>query len=386
MASMITLFPVGNGDMTLIQTESRRSIMIDLNIRDAADNRYDHTPDVIRMLRKRLQRDHFGRMYVDVFLLSHPDKDHCTGLQEHFHLGPPENWSRLTDKIIIREMWSSPMVFRRMPRDIALYEDAVAFNEEARRRARKFRDFGGIVLDGDRILILGEDKHSMPEYLDAIHVPVDDTITKICGHPDWSMTARVLAPLPELDDDQEAEFTKNESSTILRFSLSGGQFPDMCRFLTGGDAEVAIWEELWRRHYMREDWLSYDILLAPHHCSWHSLSNDSLSKMGIFAKASEDARYALSRARPGATIVVSSKPIKNDNSDPPCFRAMLEYKAIANDANGKFVCVGENPSEEFPDVTEFGIGIHGPRLMTRLMNPRTVFGSGAIGGQPLSHG
>ena len=117
MTCTISFFPVGNGDMTLVELESGRKILVDLNIRAAADDPDDETPDVAEMLRGRLKRDTEGRRYVDTLLVSHPDKDHCTGLREHFHLGPPDEWSARADKIFIREIWSSPMVFRRASRN-----------------------------------------------------------------------------------------------------------------------------------------------------------------------------------------------------------------------------------------------------------------------------
>jgi hypothetical protein len=46
MAASIAFFPVGNGDMTLIVLESGRKILIDTNIRAAADNPDEETPDV----------------------------------------------------------------------------------------------------------------------------------------------------------------------------------------------------------------------------------------------------------------------------------------------------------------------------------------------------
>lgn len=90
----ILFFPVGNGDMTLIELQSGKRILIDVDIRAAADNPDDETFDVARALHQRLSRDSYGRLFVDAFLLTHPDKDHCTGLQKHFHLGPPSEWSR----------------------------------------------------------------------------------------------------------------------------------------------------------------------------------------------------------------------------------------------------------------------------------------------------
>ena len=385
MVAKISFFPVGNGDMTLIELESGRKILIDVNVRAAADDADDDTPDVMAMLRDRLTRDADGRLYVDVFLLSHPDKDHCTGLKKHFHLGAPGDWSKTADKIFVREIWSSPMVFRRASRDHVLCDDASAFNGEARRRVKRFRDTGGAVSDGDRILILGEDQDGKTDDLTAILVKVDGVFSKVNGRSDSSMSARLLAPQPISDDEDEEELrSKNHSSTILNFSLAGDGQGDAGRFLTGGDAEVAIWERLWQRHSERPDWLTYDILQAPHHCSWHSLSYDSWSEKGEEAEVCENARSALAQSRKGAVIVASSNVIKDDDNDPPCVRARREYKAIAKDADGSFVCVGE--PEKSPDLVEFEIGKNGPRLLTKVAKAAAIIGSGAVGRQPLAHG
>jgi hypothetical protein len=385
MVAKIAFFPVGNGDMTLVKLESGRTILVDVNARAAADDPDDDTPDVMAMLRDRLKRDADGRLYVDAFLLSHPDKDHCTGLKKHFHLGAPADWSKKADKIFIREIWSSPMVFRRASRDHVLCDDAAAFNSEARRRVKQFRETGGSVSDGDRILILGEDQDGKTDDLTDILVKVDEVFSRVNGQYDWSMSARLLAPQPKSDDEDEEEMrSKNHSSTILNFSLAGDGQGDAGRFLTGGDAEVAIWERLWQRHSEHPDWLTYDILQTPHHCSWHSLSYDSWSEKAEEAEVCEDARSALAQTRKGAVIVASSNAIKDDDNDPPCIRAKQEYESIAKGAGGSFVCVGE--PEKSPDLVEFEIGKNGPRLLTKVAKAAAVIGSGAVGRQPLAHG
>ena len=384
MNAKVTFFPVGNGDMTLVVTEAGLRILIDANIRAVADDSDDDTPDVACLLRERLSRDADGRLCVDALLVTHPDKDHCTGLCNHFHLGPPDEWSQ--DKIFIREVWSSPMVFRRASRRNVLCDDAKAFNAEARRRVRRYRDAGGVVADGDRILILGEDEDGRTDDLDAILVRVDREFSRINGTEDESMTARLLGPLPSDGDDDDETLTKNNSSTILRLSLAGAGLPDKCRLLIAGDAEVAIWERLWGRHESRPDWLSYDILLAPHHCSWHSLSYDSWSDQGEDAEVCQDARNALAQARDGATIVASSNPIKDDDNDPPCIRAKREYKSIVAGVAGPFLCVGEEPSESSPDVLEFEVGRYGVNRCTTRMNRSTVRGPSTIGRHPQRHG
>jgi hypothetical protein len=387
MTAKLTFFPVDNGDMTLIILESGRKILIDVNIRAAADDPDDDTSDVGTMLRDRLVRDGNGRLFVDAFLLSHPDKDHCTGLKNHFHLGPLSEWSKTADKIVIREIWSSPMVFRRASKNHVLCDDALAFCSEARRRVKKYRDTSGLVTDGDRILILGEDENGKTDDLGAILVKVDELFNRVNGQADATMTTRLLAPHPKSDDETlEEKRSKNQSSTILNFSLAGGGNDDAARFLTGGDAEVVIWERLWDRHSERPDWLTYDILQVPHHCSWHSLSYDSWSEKGEKAILCEDARSALGQARPGAIIVASSKPIKDDDNDPPCIRAKREYESIADEVDGVFKCVCEHPTEKNPDTLEIEISGNGPKLKTRAMAAATVFGAGIVGREPIGHG
>lgn len=387
MVAKVLFFPVGNGDMTLIVLESGQKILIDLNIRAAANDPDDDTPDVATELRNLLTRDDQGRLYVDVLLLSHPDQDHCRGLREHFHLGLPSDWSKRDDKIFIREQWSSPMVFRRASSRHTLCEDAKAFHREARRRVARYREEAWSVSDGDRILILGEDQDGKTDDLGAILVKAGSTFSRVNGKHDTSMTARLLAPQSPSDDQDEEDLrSKNHSSTILNFSLFGGGVADAGRFLTGGDAEVAIWERLWQRYSANPDWFLYDLLQAPHHCSWHSLSYDSWSDYGEDAEVCEDARSALSQTRRGARIIASSNPVKDDDNDPPCVRAKREYRAIAKEAEGSFLCVGEHPNEKNPETMEFEIGQYGPRLKSKAMKAAAIVGAGSVGSQPLAHG
>jgi Cft2 family RNA processing exonuclease len=82
MTPTLSFFPVGNGDMALLRLFDDTTILIDCNIRKAADDPADkNTRDVAKDLRARLPRDSKGRPYVDAFLLSHPDKDHCSGVR-----------------------------------------------------------------------------------------------------------------------------------------------------------------------------------------------------------------------------------------------------------------------------------------------------------------
>ena len=364
MATSITFFPVGNGDTTLIRLGDKAgtTILVDCNIRAAADDPNDKTRDVAKDLRERLKRDSNGRPYVDVFLLTHPDQDHCRGICKHFYLGvsadygddkKPDNEKR----IIIGEMWSSPMVFRRASVEHQLCEDAKAFNKEAKRRvalAEKKQCSG--IGQGDRILILGEDEDGKTDKVLAIVVKTDEDITKVNGTTSKVFKARLLAPMPKSAKDEEEELRKNHSSVVLNIELADDvERKTVKNFLLGGDAEVLIWEKLWAKYKKTPEVLAYDLLGTPHHCSWHSLSNDSRSNLGDKAKVSPDAKAALSQIRKGGRIVASSFPIKDDESDPPCYAAKGEYESIAKTAGGGFLCTGEHPTEDSPAPLEFTV-------------------------------
>lgn len=362
MSATIEFFPVGNGDMTLLTLQSGRRLLIDINIRLAADDENDEDwPDVAAMLRSRLDRDADGRLFVDAFLLSHPDKDHCLGLERHFHLGSPENWKAKDDKILIREMWSSPIVFRRKKDvDGTLWSDAEAWWTEARRRVNLYKSTANkaIIQDGDRVQILGEDRDGKADGIDDILVRAGAYIEKICGQIDGTFRGLLLGPHLVSKKDAEVLTGKNHSSTIIRFAIKADANSDACRFLTGGDAEVENWERVWARNEGEPDRLSYDILLAPHHCSWHTLSYDSWSKLREKAEVSAEARKALGQARNDATIVASSNEIHDDEFDPPCIRAKQEYESILALKKGVFLCTSEECAE---DVLLFTVSGTGPR-------------------------
>nr|WP_218180251.1 metallohydrolase [Pseudomonas gingeri] len=327
------------------------TILIDCHIRAKADDSNDDTPDVARALRERVMYDSNDRPFVDAFMLSHPDKDHCGGLSKHFWLGPPDQYpddklDRWEKRIIIRELWSSPLVFRRRSKNHALCDDARAFNKEARRRVQYWRDYGW-ASSGNRIKIMGEDVDGKTDDLRSILVKSGEWFSAIDGTASSVFRAQLLAPAPHEDDAElEEELTKNESSIVMNLEITPSLFSSKrTRFLIGGDAEVLIWERMWKRFENDPQTLAYDLLLAPHHCSWHTLSWDSWSGKGENAKVSEAARNALGQAKKSATVISSSKKIVDDFNDPPCIRAKREYKAILRGVDGWFACTEENGSK-----------------------------------------
>jgi hypothetical protein len=311
-------------------------------------------------------------------LMSHPDQDHCKGLREHFYLGPPENYpdDKKPDnkkRIMICEMWSAPIVFRRASNDHVLCDDAIAYCAEARRRVEvnRRRNFSGID-SGNRIIVLGEDEDGKTDDLGLILVKVDQVFSRINGTRSECFEGRLLAPLAAGEDVSEDELTKNNSSVVMQMTIFGDSARNgVCKFLTGGDAEVAIWEALWRRHRFLPGVLSYDLLQAPHHCSWHSLSYDSWSELREKAQVSHYARQALSQIQRGGVIVASCNQIHDDDVDPPCYGAKVQYQSIARSASGSFLCTGEYPNAASPSPIEFDVTAQGLALAPSQPLPAT---------------
>jgi hypothetical protein len=235
---------------------------------------------------------------------------------------------------------------------------------------------------------MGEDIDAKTDDILDIVVKVDDTVSA-CNRVDGgAFEARLLGPLPAEGEDEEQVLEKNDSSVILRFSLRGGGIADQCRFLTGGDAGVAIWKRLWERHGATNvDWLTYDILLTPHHCSWRSLSFDRWSELGEKVNVDPEARKALSRTRKGAVIIASCKPIKKDDDNPPHERAKREYVDILDGDDERFYCTDEYWNEK-KQALEFEVKASGitRKIAKAAILAAPALGVGATGAQARHHG
>ena len=381
----ITFFPVDNGDMTLLELDSGKRILIDCNIRQVNDG----VRDVARDLRDRLTTDPQGRLYIDAMVLSHPDQDHCRGLQEHFHLGPLADYDDDAEpkKIVIREMWSSPLIFRRASVNHKLSDDAKAWNKEAKRRVALFRE-NGIGRNGDRVLVLGEDKDGKTDDLAEILILVGESIDSVAGVQQAGFEARLLSPRLSTDEDEEDELSRNESSVIFNYRFAAGGVSDAVQFLSGGDAEVRIWERLWDEYAEDPSPLRYDLLSTPHHCSWHSLSHDSWSEKGRNAEVSTAARNALSQVRDGGVIVASSAEILDDDNDPPCIGAKEEYESILEDVDGEFFNTAVFPKKGNPEPLTFEVtagGLGKPSKKSSTVST-TTSGIATFASQPRVHG
>jgi len=380
MTGKITHFRVNNGDMTLITLDDadKTTMLVDCNIFEDTDE--DDDRDGRDELLARLPRDDSNCPYVDVMVLSHPDQDHCRGLIDNFHLGPLSEYDDDGEKIVIREMWSSPLIFRRRSEDNPLCDDAIAWNTEAKRRVNWFRDNKPKApVDGNRILILGGDE---PDHIDGVEelvIPAGTIFNKVRGKENDFISVRLLAPLPAEEWGDE-DLDKNHSSIVMQMQLAASK-KDETRtlYLTGGDAAVAIWKKLWGKYKKDKGALEYDLMLAPHHCSWSVISSEPYDSGK--GKPDREALNALGMIRSGGTIVSSSKTIEDNDDDPPCFGAKKEYEKITSDADGTFLCTADES-----EPIEFNITNSGPQRAEKVEAAYISAGSTGVVSTPAKHG
>lgn len=337
MDNYLTFFPVGNGDMTLIQTSDDLKILVDCNIRKLAEEDTNNEFNCLEYLKNNLPKKN-EQLYVDAMFLTHSDHDHCRGASEYFNLCEPENYS--TEKIAIHEL----VVPARLLIDNDLQnDDAKSIRTEAERRLALY-DTDKFKMSGNMIQIIGY-SDDLKKCIDCI-VPAGGDMKLINDKELVDTEICVLRPVKNDTDDEESSV--NDATAAFKFTFKKGT--DEYTALLGGDMTCDTWKEV----IAQNPDLMFDILLAPHHCSWHAISNEDKSNGEI------DSQIAafLEQSRERAHIIVSSKLIRRDCDNPPSYRAKNYYNKYVKE--GRFQCTADYPDENQPmpytlQVTKQGI-------------------------------
>lgn len=348
----ITFFPVGNGDTTLVTLTDGSSIVIDVNVTADSKDTDENTYDVHAHLVRESRRDIGGDPHVDAFILSHPDQDHVRGFKATFFTGAPSSYSardRKQGRIIIDELWFAPRLFCAHEKELC--DDAKDFRLEARRRMdlwqKKSADRN---VPGNRIRIIGFTDSDELEGLDDIVTAPGNTISVLSGSKKDDFEFFVHGPFKDDTDDEDGE--RNHTSVVLqaRFAVDG--VPDACLAFFGGDAGCPVWERIYKRSSEKN--LLWDLLLAPHHCSWTFFSETPSEDN----EASEDVLKFLGKARKGAVVVGSSKQILDDDDNPPHFAAAERYRTQVG--SSKLLCTADSKKDGVPVPIVMSMTSNGP--------------------------
>lgn len=358
----IKYYPVGNGDQSLIKLKDDTTIIVDCNIRQVSVGSndpkiYDVKKDLVKSLKKRKGDDPF----VDVFILTHGDSDHCRGFKSNFYQGDPSKYSadnRKADEIIIDEMWFSPMIAEEHTND-----DEDAYQQEAERRLELHRkNDTDKDLAGNRIKIIGYDANKDYQKLNHLRATPGTIVTKFNNKEQDTFSVFIHAPFKE--HLSSAEKDKNSTSIVFqaRFKESASDTDFSCLAMFGGDSDHYSWEIILDKtkkynNDTKEQALDWDLFLAPHHCSW-SFFNDRPQ-----VENPEPTSHSLEvldyKRNNSAKVIASSKKVLNDEDNPPHYEAKQEYiKSLGNASN--FLNTAIEPKESGPEPVIFIITPNGP--------------------------
>lgn len=349
----VVFWPVGTGDSSTVVVSEDVLVQVDLNDRDKADD--DETPEVpvVDLLVEALPKVG-DRRFLAAFALTHADKDHCSGFAD------------LLDKATIGELWATPRMWREYlddPHAPDLCEDAKVFHEEVKRRVeavKKAVAAGKAIADGDRVLIIGYDtdqsKHAYHDLPKEYLIYPGRSITKING-VDYAGRFEAFIHAPFKDDCAAA---RNNTSLSMQVTLTEDGGKDGKVLLFGDLAYETIMKIFsFSEGKKRDQYLEWNLLLAPHHCSKTVMyvreDGQDVLKTDILKAFERHAREGSAVVASSGVIPVSDVPTAN----PPHRKAADRYQDYA----ARFICTMEWPSKEDPSPVVLGIDANGAQIV-----------------------
>ncbi|UEM21338.1 hypothetical protein JL100_000695 [Skermanella mucosa] len=304
----LSFFASGNGDSVLLKAGGT-TIMTDIHYcQGHADPDDDSKPDFTPQIRDACTDD-----CLDLFVLTHPDKDHVRGAGDVFYLGPPEDWVSDPDEgdplILIKEIWCSPYAANG-----AYDEDESKLILGEIRRRKELQSTPAADKDGNRLVVRSVD---------------DAVVSGRFGNAEW----RVLAPTQaeaHIPEPKKGELREscNPTSLGIRWTVTvnGGKN----HILLLGDATVAVLERIHDKILLKDPAaLDWHVLLAVHHCSRRSLGwvvNPGKDEEFIESKK---ALKVLGRQLGSGYVVSSSRRFGRDVTPPSSHARNRYYKILA---------------------------------------------------------
>lgn len=346
----IKYYPVNNGDTSLITLDDNSTILIDCNIREGEKDSDDNyifkvKDDLLESTQTRNKNP-----FVDLFILTHPDQDHCLGFENNFYRGDPDDYSkdnRSNDEIIIDEIWVTSMLFT-----IDLSTDANSIRNEVNRRKR----LTGQDKDkrGNRLRLIGYDDDE--KFENVIQYTPGNEINYINEKIYNKFSFFIHAPFKQDLIDSHANKDRNSSSIVVqaRFKDNDLDVDHKTYAIFGGDADHYRWQKIIEISEKNDNskYLKWDLFLAPHHCSWTYFNDVPYDKEENQKPKDYSLKLLNDYRESNGKIICSSKKVVKEKPNPPHKAAKDEYiKAL--DSTSDFYELALLPKESAPEPVEF---------------------------------
>lgn len=347
----MTFFPLGNADCCRIELSCDRIILIDFAATKDENDHYDLRCDLPDLLRDGLKKK--NRNYFDVVAFSHLDKDHFKGASDFFYLEHARKY-QVGERIKMNVMWVPAAFITEVGPDD---DEARILQREARHRFRH----------GKGIRVFSRPDR-LEEWCKKNDIKLDERLYLITDAgqtaPEFSLRKDqfeffVHSPFAIRQNENTVE-DRNEDSLVLHATFLVAGVHTRALMLTDSTHEVLSQIVNITESKGNEEYLEWDIVKIPHHCSYLSIGPEKGTNKTT--PVPEVARLYEKDGQYGAIAVSTSKPIpkagSNDDKDsqPPHRQAANYYKGVTGALDGQFAVTMEHPSPNAPKPLVIEIG------------------------------
>lgn len=355
----VKFYPIGNADTCFIHLDNDRRIIFDYA------NTFDPNDDDEKRvdLEKHIREDIGDSKKVDVFAISHLDKDHYQGASEIFWLEHALKYQS-RDRIKIETLW--------VPAAAILEEGITDEGRVLRTEARhRLKEGSGVRIFShpDALDSWFKDNHINPEDRRELITNAGE-LTPEFSLVDDGVEFFVHSPFAERGEDGSL-IIRNASALFMQvtFEIEG----TLTRLILSADGSYELIEGIVRvtKAHKNEERLMWDINNIPHHCSYKSLSSDK-GKDKTIPTEEVDWLYSQQGEDKGLLISTSDVIPSEDTKQPPHRQAAAYYKEIAASLDGEFLVTMEEPTTKSPKPIVVEISRKGPRCKRTTLSPIIV--------------
>lgn len=357
----IYFYPVGNGDCSQIVLENGKRILMDYRHEAFYEN--EDTPQI--NLKKHLKDElkKANKNYFDIVAFTHGDADHIEGSTEFFYLEHAKCYQS-DERIKIKELWVPAAMILEEGTNDNQSKEVIILRQEARHRLIEGKGIK-VFSRPDKLKSFLEKKHIDPDSRKHLIVDAGQVVNTFNLGRDG---VEFFCHSPFIKHCDDGDIERNTAALI--FQIRFKCYQQVINYLAIGDSTAEVLEDIVdiTKYHGREDRLDWNLYNIPHHCSYLALNIDG-NKGDKKTEPLPNVKTLLEHAQKNAIIVISSKPIRNDQEaydaiQPPHIQAKNTYDEYLNKANGRKIYVTmEYPNEKNPKPLEFEISSQGIRLV-----------------------
>jgi hypothetical protein len=354
----LTFFPLNNADCCLLDLAGGEKIIFDY-----AHQKDMNDPNDLRIDLEKAIRDDLNaakRKDVDVFCITHLDKDHICRSSEIFWLEHATTYQS-DDRFKIKELWVPACVIL----EDGLVDESRVWRQEARHRLREGK--GIRVFSRPEVLRKWLESQGL-DFDSRKHLFVDaGTLVPTFNLGAHGVEFFAHSPFASRLDSGEL-MDRNTDGIFMQatFEVLGKK----TRLMLGADADHEVLSAIVdiTNYHGRPERLEWDVFKLPHHCSYLSLGQDKGAEETVPVDQVKEL-YETHGQRRGI-IVSTSKPIPQTGSDtqPPHRQAANYYRRITgfNGLGGDFKVTMEHPRASAPKPLVIEIDHTKARIVTAI--------------------